>query len=228
LVPNLKGLERAIEVNVSRIAIFTAASEAFTQKNINMTIAQSLDVFEQIVLAFRKEQPDGWVRGYVSTAFECPYSGKVDHESVQNVVDRLLAMGVDEISIGDTTGVASPTEVRHLTRHLLQTIPITKLAYHFHDTHGTAIANTMSALDLGIRAFDSSAAGLGGCPYAPGAAGNLATEDLVYLLEREGLSTGINLDSLSKASIEVLAILGRHPVSKSQIAQFSASETSPK
>jgi hydroxymethylglutaryl-CoA lyase len=218
LVPNAKGLERALELGVGRIALFTAASDAFTQKNINMSVNQSLDVFGEVVRAFRKEKPDGYVRGYVSTAFECPYSGWVDPVKVLDVARRLLALGVDELSFGDTIGVASPKEVRVLTRLLLAEIPKEKIAYHFHDTCGTAVANVACALADGIEIFDASAGGLGGCPYAPGAGGNLATEDLVYFLEREGISTGVDLTKLAQASLTILQVLGRKPSAKAQLA----------
>jgi hydroxymethylglutaryl-CoA lyase len=218
LVPNLKGLERAIEVGVKRIAIFTAASDAFTQKNINMTIEQSLDVFGEVVSQFRDAVPDGWVRGYVSTAFECPYAGAVAPDVVAKVSKRLVDLGVDEISIGDTIGVATPGEVDTLTRVLLPEIGVDRLAYHFHDTRGTAIANVARALEMGVRAFDSSAAGLGGCPYAPGAGGNLATDDLVYFLERSGEPTGVDPRALAQASLPILEHLGRRPAAKAQQA----------
>jgi hydroxymethylglutaryl-CoA lyase len=218
LVPNLKGLERAIEVGVERIALFTAASDAFTQKNINMTVAESLDVFREVAGAFRSSQKKGWIRGYVSTAFECPYSGKVEPGRVAEVATSLFDIGVDEVSIGDTIGVAAPEEVRVLTKVLLKHFDKTKIAYHFHDTRGTAVANVGSALEDGIEAFDSSAGGLGGCPYAPGAGGNLATEDLVYFLERSGVATGVDLSRLAAASLPVLEHLGRSPAAKAQLA----------
>jgi hydroxymethylglutaryl-CoA lyase len=218
LVPNVKGLERALEVGVDRIALFTAASDAFTQKNINMTIEQSLVVFEEVIGRFRSERPGGYIRGYVSTAFECPYAGRIAPEQVARVSASLLKLGVNEISFGDTIGTASPSEVRALTQVLKPEIPIEKFAYHFHDTNGTAIANVATALDMGIGIFDSSAAGLGGCPYAPGAAGNLATDDLVYFLEREGISTGIDRKKLAEASISVLSAMGRPPQAKAQLS----------
>lgn len=221
LVPNLKGLERALSCGVDRIAVFTAASDAFTRKNINMTVAESLDQFAEVVSVFRTAHPDGWVRGYVSTAFECPYAGVVDPARVLEVARRLLQIGVDEISIGDTIGVAVPHEVARLTSLLLAEIPAERIAYHFHDTRGTAIANVAQALEQGIRAFDSSAAGLGGCPYARGAGGNLATEDLVYFLERSGIPTAIDLDRLAHSSLGVLQALGRPPSAKAQLAALA-------
>lgn len=221
LVPNAKGLERAIECGVKRIAVFTAASDAFTQKNINMTVDESLDVFQAVVTQFRSGVPDGWVRGYVSTAFECPYAGRIEPKQVVRVSEKLLAMGIDELSLGDTIGVAAPKEVRTLTQELLEVAPIDRLVYHFHDTRGTAIANVAAALEDGIAAFDSSAAGLGGCPYAPGAGGNLATEDLVYFLERSGLPTGVDLERLSQASLPILQALGRQPAAKAQVSALA-------
>jgi len=225
LVPNKKGLERAMEVGVKRIAVFTAASEEFVRHNVNMTIAQTLEVFTDVIQAFRAGGGE-WVRAYVSTAFECPYAGKIEPGQVVAVTDRLLEMGVDEVSLGDTIGVAAPPEVRRLAKALSH-VSKEKLAWHFHDTHGTAIANVSAALDLDFTAFDASAAGLGGCPYAPGAGGNLATEDLVYFLERQGLATGVDLDALARASLEVLGALGgplgiRSPQAKSQLAAVAA------
>jgi hydroxymethylglutaryl-CoA lyase len=227
LVPNLRGLDRAVEVGVNRIALFTAASEAFTKKNINMTIEESLAAFREVAQSLRSRMPDSFIRGYVSTAFECPYSGKIEPQAVVKVCQSLLEIGVDELSIGDTIGVAVPREVRLLTKALLTTVPAAKLAYHFHDTRGTAIANVADALELGITAFDSSAGGLGGCPYAPGAGGNLATEDLVYFLERSGIGTGIKLEELAAASLPVLELLGRAPSSKAQLAALALCSTPP-
>jgi len=218
LVPNLRGLERALEVGVSRIALFTAASEAFTQRNINMTIQESLDEFSEVIGRFRATLPDGRVRAYISTAFECPYAGRVDPDAVVGVASCLLELGVDELSLGDTIGVAAPPEVAALTQAIINVVPAERIAYHFHDTRGTALANVATALAFGIRAFDSSAGGLGGCPYAPGAGGNLATEDLVYLLERSGYRTGVDLERLARATLPVLNALGRPPGAKSQLA----------
>ncbi len=222
LVPNAKGLERAIGLGVSRIAVFTASSEAFTHKNINMSVDESIDVFRQLIIEFRRAVPDGWVRGYVSTAFECPYSGLIEPSRTAEVALRLAEIGVDEVTIGDTIGVAVPVEVKELTKILLDTLPVEKIAYHFHDTRGTAVANVAQALEMGITSFDSSAGGLGGCPYAPGAGGNLATEDLVYFLERSGFATGVVLGNLAQASLPVLELLGRKPGSKAQLAVLSA------
>jgi hydroxymethylglutaryl-CoA lyase len=222
LVPNLKGLERAIESGVKRIALFTAASDAFTQKNINMTVDQSLEVFAEVAEAFRSAVPDGYIRGYVSTAFECPYAGRIDPKETARV-SRILNedIEVQQISLGDTIGVAVPKEVRVLHEHVAMFVPQSKVAWHFHDTRGTAIANVAAALDLGYNDFDSSAGGLGGCPYALGAGGNLATEDLVYFLERSGIETGVDLGKLAQASLPVFEALGRAPTARAQVAALA-------
>jgi len=208
LVPNERGLERAEAAAVDALCVFTAASEEFTAHNINMSIAASIDAFRPVVSTARER--GWWSRGYVSTAFGCPYQGRVDEGAVVDVALRLLELGVDEVSIGDTIGVAGPADVRRVVGALLGAgIGADRLAMHFHDTRGTALANVTTALDLGIRCFDASTGGTGGCPYAPGAAGNLATEDLVYLLEREGLSHGVDLDRLLVAARHVSGTLGR-------------------
>ncbi|MFI5386628.1 MAG: hydroxymethylglutaryl-CoA lyase, partial [Fimbriimonadales bacterium] len=222
LVPNMKGLERALECGVKRIALFTAASDAFTQKNINMTVDQSLDVFAEVSSAFRARVPDGFVRGYVSTAFECPYAGRIQPSATARVAKILIDdIGVDEISLADTIGVVVPKEVEVLHEHVAMYVPQSKIAWHFHDTRGTAIANVAKAVELDYSIFDSSAGGLGGCPYAPGAGGNLAAEDLVYFLERSGFETGVDLVKLSRASLPVLEALGRHPSAKAQLAALA-------
>jgi hydroxymethylglutaryl-CoA lyase len=208
LVPNERGLERAEAAGADAICVFTAASEAFTAHNINMTIAESIDAFRPVVA--RARERGWWTRGYVSTAFGCPYAGAVDEGAVVDVAQRLLELGVDELSIGDTIGVAVPADVRRVVGALTGAgIATERLAMHFHDTRGTALANVSGALELGIRCFDASTGGTGGCPYAPGAAGNLATEDLVYLLDREGLSHGVDLDPLLVAARHVSQTLGR-------------------
>jgi hydroxymethylglutaryl-CoA lyase len=223
LVPNLRGLERALAAGVKRIALFTAANDAFTQKNILMSVEESLSVFEDVAARFRTAVPGGWIRGYVSTAFECPYAGPIAPERAAEVARRLLELGVDEVSIGDTVGAAVPADVKLLTPMLLDLSPADRFAYHFHDTRGTAIANVAAALDCGIASFDSSAGGLGGCPYAPGAGGNLATEDLVYFLERSGFRTGVSMAALARASLPVLELLGRAPGAKAQRAALAES-----
>ena len=208
LVPNARGLERAEAAGADAVCVFTAASEPFTRANINMSIAESIDAFRPVVA--RALERGWWSRGYVSTAFGCPYQGQVGEAAVVGVAHQLLELGVDELSIGDTIGVAAPSDVRRVVRALLDAgIPVSSLAMHFHDTRGTALANVAAALELGVRCFDASTGGTGGCPYAPGAAGNLATEDLVYLLEREGLSHGADLDALLAAARHVSETLGR-------------------
>jgi hydroxymethylglutaryl-CoA lyase len=208
LVPNRRGLERAERAGVEAVCVFTAASEPFTKANINMTIAESIDAFRPVIA--RARELGWWSRGYVSTAFGCPYQGAVGEAAVVGVALELAELGVDELSIGDTIGVAGPADVRRVVDALLAAgIDAERLAMHFHDTRGTALANVTAALDLGIRAFDASTGGTGGCPYAPGAAGNLATEDLVYLLDREGLAHGIDLDRLLAAAGMISETLGR-------------------
>ena len=207
LVPNEKGLERALASGIRAVSVFTAASESFTRHNIRMSIEESFQAFAPVAARARAEGL--WFRGYVSTAFGCPYEGAVDPGRVVAVAGRLLELGAAEVSIGDTIGVAAPAQVRELVGRLLRAIPAERLALHFHDTRGTALANVMAGIELGIPTFDSSAGGLGGCPYAPGAGGNLATEDLIYLLEGQGLSTGVSLDGVIAASRYLEAALGR-------------------
>lgn len=205
LVPNMKGLDRAIEAGVKSIAIFTAASETFNQRNINMTIDGSFENYAPVVARARAEEIR--VRGYVSTAFGCPYEGDVAPEKVLEVCARLLDLGCYEVSVGDTIGVGTPMQVQGVIGMLLQVIPASRLAMHFHDTRGTALANTLSALEMGIATFDASAGGLGGCPYAPGASGNLATEDLVYMLNSMAIETGVDLKRLVEASTKIAPYL---------------------
>jgi hydroxymethylglutaryl-CoA lyase len=208
LVPNERGLARAEAASADAICVFTAASEAFTAHNINMTIAESIDAFRPVVTLARER--GWWTRGYVSTAFGCPYTGAVDPGAVVDVAHRLLELGVDELSIGDTIGVAVPADVRRVVGALSAAgVDTERLAMHFHDTRGTALANVSTALELGIRCMDASTGGTGGCPYAPGAAGNLATEDLVYLLDREGFRHGVDLDRLLVAARHISDALGR-------------------
>ena len=198
LVPNMKGLERAIEAGVRSIAIFTASSETFNKRNINMSIDESFENYGPVAVRALREGIR--VRGYVSTAFGCPYEGEVPAEKVLEVSARLLDLGCYEVSIGDTIGVGTPMQAQGVIGVLLQVIPASKLAMHFHDTRGTALANTLAALEMGIATYDSSAGGLGGCPYAPGASGNMATEDLVYLLDGLAIETGVDLKKLVAAS----------------------------
>ena len=208
LVPNERGMERAVAAGADAVCIFTAASEAFTRANINMTIAESIAAARPVV---DRARADGqWTRGYVSTAFGCPYEGEVGEAAVVGVAQQLAELGIDEISIGDTIGVGTPGDVRRVVAALATAgIGPDRLAMHFHDTRGTALANVAAALELGVRCFDASAGGTGGCPYAPGAAGNLATEDLVYLLDREGLRHGVDLDGVLVAARHISETLGR-------------------
>ncbi len=209
LVPNAKGLERALAAGVRAIALFTAASETFNQRNIGMTIAESLEGFRALLPTARAHGL--WVRAYVSTAFVCPYEGQIAPEQVVAVVQELVAMGVDEVSIGDTIGHATPNAVARLTEALRPVLPLERTAYHFHDTRGTALANVLMALQYGVAILDSAAGGAGGCPFAPGAAGNLATEDLLYLLHGMGIETGVSLEQVVAASRFLETLLG-HPL----------------
>ncbi|HLZ63722.1 MAG TPA: hydroxymethylglutaryl-CoA lyase [Ktedonosporobacter sp.] len=214
LVPNLKGMERALAAGVRSIAVFTAASESFTRHNINATITESLANFRPVVALARQEGIP--VRGYISTVFGCPYQGAVDPRQVLVVAQSLLEMGVAELSLGDTIGVATPNQVVEVLDLLLTEggIAVEQLAVHFHDTRGTALANVLMALQMGISCIDSSAGGLGGCPYAPGAAGNLATEDLLYMLHGMGISTGVDLEKVVAATRFIAPLLGHAPTSK--------------
>lgn len=207
LVPNEKGLERALAARVGKIAVFTAASETFNRKNINASIAESMERFAVVV---PRAQTEGLsVRGYVSTAFWCPYEGKIEAAGVVGVVKHLLDLGVDEISVGDTIGKAVPGEVHDLLDLLLDVLTQDRIAMHFHDTYGTAVANALAAYGRGVSIFDASAGGVGGCPYAPGAAGNVATEDLAWALVRSGASITLDLERVSAASDLLGAALGR-------------------
>jgi hydroxymethylglutaryl-CoA lyase len=223
LVPNLKGMERALASGVRAIAVFTAASDSFTRHNINATIAESLANFRPVIALAQQEKIP--IRGYISTVFGCPYEGKVEPRRVLNVAQALLEMGVDELSLGDTIGVATPNQVVEMIGLLVLdgAIPVRQLAVHFHDTRGTALANVLIALQCGISIVDSSAGGLGGCPYAPGAAGNLATEDLLYMLHGMGIHTGVDLDKVVTASTFIHPLLGHTPTSKYYQAATCAS-----
>ena len=220
LVPNDRGLERAIAADVKAIAVFTAASESFTKRNIGMTIDESLSTFAAVVKRARSEGM--WIRGYISTAFGCPYEGAVPVENVVRVAERLADMGIDELSIGDTIGVATPNQVVDVAGALQEKMPVERLAMHFHDTRGTALANVMAALQMGIASFDSSAGGLGGCPYAPGASGNLSTEDLLYMLQGMGIDTGIDLDKIRAASRFIASKLDHPLTSRAYVALEAA------
>ena len=213
LVPNEHGLARAEQAGATAIAVFTAATDAFTEHNIGMTIEASLATFEPVL--GRAAELGWWRRGYVSTAFGCPYTGAVDPHQAVAIALRLLELGVDEVSFGDTIGVGVPSQVRALNDAATREgIRLDQIAYHFHDTRGTALANVVAGLDAGVRCFDSSTGGTGGCPYAPGAAGNLPTEDLVYLLDAEGIEHGVDLDLVIEAARFVTHALGKPLTSK--------------
>ena len=222
LVPNEKGLERALRAGVREIAVFTAASETFNRKNINAGVDESIERFRPVIARAKEERVR--VRAYVSTAFGCPYEGDIAPEAVREVVHKLLDLSVDEISIGDTIGVATPSDVYDVIEALYES-GVTRgvLALHFHDTRGTALANVFAGLQCGVTTFDASAGGLGGCPYAPGASGNLATEDLLYLLEGLGIHTGVTLARVVEASRRLAQSLGHRPPGRYLSAVWGAS-----
>ena len=201
LVPNLRGLERAEAAGADAIAVFTAASEGFARANVNMTIAESLAAFAPVL--DQALAAGMWTRGYVSTAFGCPYDGAVAPAAVARVAAELAALGCHEISIGDTIGVAAPDQVPQVVAAVAERVPLDRIALHLHDTGGRALDNVAAGLEVGIRTFDSSAAGLGGCPFAPGAPGNVATEALVRFLHRQGMETGVDPDAVERAGREV-------------------------
>jgi isopropylmalate/homocitrate/citramalate synthase len=212
LVPNLRGLEAALAAGAKEVAVFAAASETFSQKNINCTIEESLERFEPVFAAAK--QASVRVRGYVSCALGCPYEGEIDPARVAEVAGRLMETGCYEISLGDTIGVGTFGKTKRMIARVVERVPVAQIAGHFHDTYGQALTNAIAALEMGVRVFDSSVSGLGGCPYAPGAAGNVATEDLVYMLEGSGFSTGVDLDVLIAAGSFICEKLGRETQSK--------------
>ena len=223
LVPNEKGLENALKVGADALAVFTAASETFNQKNINATIKQSLQNIDLIVK--KSKENKSWIRAYISTCFYCPYEGKIDPSKVSDLSLELLNMGANEISIGDTIGKATPKQVEELLSLLLVKLPADKIALHFHDTRGTALANVLQGLQMGINCFDASAGGLGGCPYAVGASGNLATEDLLFMLKGMGIESGVDLDQVAFASQGISKALNRTLPSK-YLQAYTASRCS--
>ncbi|WP_088328362.1 hydroxymethylglutaryl-CoA lyase [Lacimicrobium sp. SS2-24] len=212
LTPNLKGFEAALQAGADEVAIFGAASESFTQKNINCSIAESLERFAPVMDAAKANNLR--VRGYVSCVLGCPYEGEISAAKVAEVSDKLLQMGCYEISLGDTIGVGTPVKTAHMLDVVSQYVPNEQLAVHFHDTYGQALANILIALQQGISVIDSAVAGLGGCPYAKGASGNVATEDVVYMLHGMGIETGIDLDKLIQAGERITSKLGRSTNSK--------------
>lgn len=212
LTPNIRGLETAIDAGVKEVAVFGSASEAFSQKNINCSISESLKRFEDVFQLADKNNIK--VRGYVSCVMGCPYQGDISPKAVTQVSKALLDMGCYEISLGDTIGAGTPRATSLLLEDVLKDIPAQKLAAHFHDTYGQALVNLYKALEYGIATIDSAVAGLGGCPYAKGASGNVATEDVVYMLNGMEISSGVNMDRLLTASSYISEVLGRPPVSK--------------
>jgi hydroxymethylglutaryl-CoA lyase len=200
-------LDLPTAAGVTDIAVFTAASDTFNRKTINMSVAESLEAQRSVIETAKSRSM--WVRGYVSTGFGCPYEGNVQPGRVRDVVVTLHEMGVDEISLGDTIGVATPNQVEEVAGLVLEEVPVEKLALHMHDTRGTALANVLAGMQMGISIFDSSAGGLGGCPYAPGASGNLASEDLLYMLDGMGVEIGVSLAQVVAASRFVSGVLGR-------------------
>ena len=212
LVPNLQGYERARGVGVTEIAVFGAASEAFSKANINASIAESLERFAPVLDAARRDGVA--VRGYVSTVLGCPYQGEVAISDVVRVAQALHAMGCYEISLGDTIGVGTPRKARAMLEAVASEVPMAALAVHFHDTYGQAVANVAACLDAGVRVVDAAVSGTGGCPYAKGASGNVATEDIVYLLDGLGLAHGVDLDALIATGRWLSSVLGRDSMSK--------------
>ena len=212
LVPNTKGMERALHLGVERVALFTATSEKFNQKNINSSIEESLERLEAVAKICQREKVT--IRGYVSTVFGCPYEGKKTSGNLESIIKRLIDMGADEISLGDTIGVATPYHVEEVLSSVLKYCPQEKIAMHFHDTYSRALANVYASLKFGISIFDSSAGGMGGCPYAKGASGNLATEDLVSLLNEMGIAHGVDLNRVIESSAGIFTELGRKSMSK--------------
>ena len=219
LTPNMRGFEGAMAVNADEVAIFGAASESFSQKNINCSIEESLERFAPIMSAAKKANIK--VRGYVSCVLGCPYEGDIAPEQVAKVAAKLYQMGCYEISLGDTIGVGTPANVTKMIQAVSAQVPIDKLAVHFHDTYGQALTNIYAALQMGIKVVDSAIAGLGGCPYAKGASGNVATEDVVYMLNGLGIETGIDFKQLLEAGWFISDKLGKAPISKVSCAYLA-------
>lgn len=207
LCPNRQGLDRAISAGLTEVAVFLSVSETHNRRNVNKTVAQTLDAFREVVGPAREKGLK--VRGYLSTLWGCPYEGAVDPKRGVEIAKALFELGCYEVSLGDTIGVGTPTQTKSIIELFLSEFSPTQIALHFHDTRGTALANVMVGLELGIKTFDASVGGLGGCPYAPGAAGNLATEDLVYTLDAMGIATGIDLEKLVEAGRVAEAVVGR-------------------
>jgi isopropylmalate/homocitrate/citramalate synthase len=222
LVPNLQGLEAAEAAGAKDISVFAAASETFSRKNINCSIAESLERFRPVT---RRARAEGMrLRGYVSCVLGCPYEGEIKPQAVAKVSKALLDLGCEEISLGDTIGTGTPLKAKAMIETVAKDVPLDRLAVHFHDTYGQALANILAALEMGVSVIDSSVAGLGGCPYAKGASGNVATEDVVYMLNGMEISSGVDLDRLAGAGRAIMKTLGRAPTSR--VAQALASKVS--
>ena len=212
LVPNLKGYEAANAAGARVVSVFAAASEGFSRANINCSIDESIERFKPVMA---RAKADGVkVRGYISTVLGCPFDGEVKPKTVADVAKALWDLGCYEVSLGDTIGVGTPTKAKAMLRAVSDHVPMKKLAMHFHDTYGQALANLYAGMEEGVRVIDSAAGGLGGCPYAPGATGNVATEDVVYMLEGMGIRTGVDMSKLLAATNEITALIGRTPVSR--------------
>ena len=212
LTPNLKGFERALEAGVTEVAVFGAASESFSQKNINCSISESVERFRPVIEAAQKNSVR--VRGYISCVLGCPYEGEVPLENVVNLAEKMLKMGCYEISLGDTIGIGTPLQAKKMVEIVAEKVPVSNLALHFHDTRGQALANIFACLELGVSVIDASVSGLGGCPYARGASGNVATEDVVYMLHGIGIKTGVDIEKLIETGRFISDVLGRLPQSR--------------
>ena len=216
LTPNMKGFERALEADAKEIAVFSAASEAFTQKNTNCSIEESINRFRPVLEEAKKYNIP--VRGYISCVLGCPYQGNVPFEDVVNLAAKMTEMGCFQISLGDTIGAGTPVQAKRMVQKVSEKVPVSKLALHFHDTRGQALANIYAWLELGVTVIDSSVAGLGGCPYAKGATGNVATEDVVFMLHGMDIDTGIDLNKLIETGRFISGVLGRLPQSRVSVA----------
>ena len=216
LTPNMKGFERALEADAKEIAVFSAASEAFTQKNTNCSIEESINRFRPVLEEAKKTNIP--VRGYISCVLGCPYQGNVAVEDVVNIAAKMTEMGCFQISLGDTIGAGTPVQAKRMVQKVSEKVPVSKLALHFHDTRGQALANIFACLELGVTVIDASVAGLGGCPYAKGATGNVATEDVVFMLHGMDIETGIDLNNLIETGRFISGVLGRLPQSRVSVA----------
>ena len=212
LTPNLKGFERALEAGVTEVAVFGTASEAFSQKNINCSISESVERFRPVLEAAQKNNVR--VRGYISCVLGCPYQGEVPLENVVNLAENMSEMGCYEISLGDTIGIGTPLQAKKMVETVAEKVPVSNLALHFHDTRGQALANIYACLELGVSVIDASVSGLGGCPYAQGASGNVATEDVVYMLHGIGIKTGVDIEKLIETGRFISDVFGRLPQSR--------------